>query len=330
MTGVTLLLLTMTMKKMKTMPEVGEGIDPYVQDQILARLQPAVVKIEFLSFRSKHPAGLVFAVEGDDDKIVYSYWIARLRPELRYEFFVCRGKRGVRSLRNSLAKDLSQADADLLFLVDRDFDDLAGFRSTERVFMLDRYSVENYLVERSVVDECLKIAFPGHGDATVRSTVCDLFERQYAGFLRESKPLNQQIFVLRRLGADIDEKIPDSLACIAEVDLVTVQGSRASVAELMPIDAEVSSDLMNELRREFEKLDPALRYRGKYALKFLRVWLTHLVAEFRNAQLGLFPPSEQIASKVKHEELSLGALASRSPLPDGFVAFLETTKACSD
>lgn len=136
--------------------------DPYIAKQILARRAPAVVKIEFLNFRSLYPSGVILAVEGDDDKVVYSYWISRVRPELAYEFFVCGGKRGVRLLRNSLHADRSGADRCLGFLVDRDFDDLSGFLTEARVFMLDRYSVENYLVEASVVNETIRAAFPGN------------------------------------------------------------------------------------------------------------------------------------------------------------------------
>src|SRR5579863_8331972 len=112
------------------MAEVAAQPDRYVQAQIAARQRSAVIKIAFLNYRSQYPNGLLIAVEGDDDKVVYSFWISRITTDIAYEFFVCGGKRGVRQLRNALHKDLRRADKDVIFFVDRDFDDLIGFEST--------------------------------------------------------------------------------------------------------------------------------------------------------------------------------------------------------
>ena len=299
------------------------NVDPYILHQIVDRRQPAVVKIEFLNFRSKYPDGRVIAVEGDDDKVVYSCWIARLNSDLKYEFFVCGGKRGVRSLRNSLYYDRSDAGKELIFLVDRDFDDLDGFLTTDKVFILERYSVENYLVETCVVDESIKIAFPGHGNPGKRSEICDIFAARYLEFLEASKSLNRRIFFARKLKIDIDAQVPASLASIAEVRLTSINANAPSADETLQIVPEPSAEVAAELNAEFDKLDPAFRYRGKYALKFLVVWLEQLVHEFRDPKIGCFSPSQQSGSKIKHQELSLGALAYRSPIPEGFAQFLK-------
>lgn len=302
------------------------GLDPYIAHQIQSRDKTAVIKIEFLNFRSRYSSGLVIVVEGDDDKVIYSYWIARIRPLLPYEFFVCGGKRGVRQLRNALHIDKSGADKDTIFLVDRDFDDLYGFQSEERVFMLDRYAVENFLVERSVVEETIKVAIPSHGNPSLRETLCNRFENCYTDFLFASKELNRRIFIARRSGIDIDKEIPPYPSCVAEVRLDSVIAIGAKIDELIPFEHHVSNAEFNALAEEFEEFDPPTRYRGKYALKFLRTWLTLLTEEYRNPKLGYFPPPHEGASKIKQEELSLGSLAARSPIPAGLDQFLEVAE----
>lgn len=304
------------------MAEAPETSDPYIQAQIAARKSPAVIKTRFLHLRSRCPGGLLFAVEGDDDKVVYSHWLARTNPELPYEFFVCGGKRGVRQLRNSLFSDKSSSHDDVIFFVDRDFDDLTGFASTSRVFMLDRYSIENYLVCRDVLDSSLKCAYPGDADPIVRNKVCKQFEEDYLSFLLAASDLNKRVFIARKLSLDIDNAIPNSLANIASVELGAIVPSGKSMHELLPLEPEPPVEMISHLDSEFSDMDPKLRHRGKFAFKFLRTWLERLADEYRTSKIGLFELNEPPVAKIKYEELSLGSLASRARLPIGFEEFI--------
>lgn len=299
------------------MTDLGQELDPYIRHQIASRSRSAVIKIEFLSFRSRYPKGNIFIVEGIDDKIVYSYWIGRVYPSISYEFFVCNGKRGVRALRNSLFADRSSADNELIFLVDRDFDDLEGFECTESVFMLDRYSVENYLVERCVVDATLQAAFPGHSDPTNRNQICELFEKVYSDFLEASKEINRRIFLARKLKRDIDDSIPSSANCIAKIDLESLEPSGANFEEIICLTPEPSKEEICQFHEDFANLEPAERYRGKFALKFMLKWFELLANEYRNPSTSVFSPSKTEGT-IKFDEIRLGALAFRSPIPDGF------------
>jgi hypothetical protein len=300
-----------------------DEVDPYIRSRILARRRPAVVKIRFLNYRSKYPSGLIIAVEGDEDKIVYSHWISRISSQLRYEFFVCGGKRGVRQLRNALYADRSGNEADVLFFVDRDYDDLSGFDVEDQVFMLDRYSIENYLVDGVVLDQSLRAAFPGDGDPAVRSRIREIFQHDYKQFLCFLYELNWRIFVARRFKYDIDDMMPDNAAKFVGVCLGRVTDLGAHPAEAIPFDSEPSEAELDPLRKEFEMLDPVLRHRGKFAIKFFRCWLDCLRAEFRNPEIGIFGVSDSSSGKVKTEEFSIGSFASRSPIPHGLGPFLE-------
>ena len=304
------------------MTEQAANIDPYILSQIAARQRPAVIKTKLLNFRSRYPNGPLFAVEGDDDKVVYSYWISKVSPGLAYEFFVCGGKRGVRQLRNAIHNDRGESGKDVAFIVDRDFDDLSGFESEDSVFMLDRYSIENYLVSRDVVDESIKIAFPGTGDPVARHAICCLFDDDYTAFLAHAAGLNKRVFIARRLRIDIDKEMPDSLTKLAKVKIGDVEGSGVAPEDALPFVTSLSIEELDTLDQEFSALDPARRYRGKFAIKFLRAWLNSLAEEFRNPERGLFPLDEQGKGTVKFDEMSLGSLASRTPPPEGFPDFV--------
>jgi len=310
------------------MSGASEGKDPYVAAQIAARQRSSVIKMKFLNFRSKFPEGQVFAVEGDDDKIVYSYWISRVFPSLAFEFFICLGKREVRNLCNSLHADLSGSNREIAYLVDRDFDDLAGFDSVENVFMLDRYSIENYLVERDVLSETVKVAFPGSGDPAHREALCEVFQKDYMRFLEIVAPLNRRVFFARKTKLDIDDLMPDSLSKLATVALGEVIPCEPPAEDAIP-PHEPRCAASEELHLEFDALDPPQRYRGKFSYKFLRSWLDRLSDEYRNPKLGFFPPQEAPTAKIKHDEMSLGALAYRSRLPHKLDAFLSETCCAS-
>ena len=304
------------------MSNYPDGLDPYVRAQASARQKPAVVKIEFLNFRSQFPSGLVVAVEGDADKIVYSYWIKRVSSDLAYEFFVCGGKRGVRKLENSLNLDLSDSGKDVVFFVDRDFDDLENFLCTDNVFMLDRYSIENYLVDTNVLDETLKVAFPGSSDRAMRQAICTIFQSDYLTFLNTVSEINRKIFISRRLGIDIDDCIPNSLTNIASIDLGNVVAAGVSVDELFPVTIEASAELITGMGREFSALEPSLRYRGKFIYKFFRCWLDRLCEEYKRNRIGVFTSIAHSDGKIKFDEMRLGSLACRSVLPDNFESFV--------
>jgi len=296
--------------------------DSYVAAQILARSRSAVVKIKFLNFRSRYPHGLILAVEGNDDKVVYSYWIKRISPEISYEFFVCNNKNELKFLRNCLYSDKSKESHDVGFIVDRDFDDLENFHCIGDVFMLDRYSIENYIVDKFVVHDTVKVALPGSGDPKLREKICNIFDKDYEKFLDVVSEINRQLFFARRLRMNVDNCIPDSLAKLAVVQLGEVRPCDPPAEVAFKIELDLLQETAKQLDEEFSLLDPKKRYRGKFSYKFLRGWLDRLSDEYRNAHFGLFPPSEEAAGRIKHDEMSLGSLACRSSLPEGFETFV--------
>lgn len=295
-------------------------VHPYISLQIAARQRSAVVKLKYLNFRSKYPSGLLIAVEGNEDKVVYSHWISRVRPSLSYEFFVCDGKKGVRQLKNSLFNDMNENEHDILYFVDRDFDDLSGFDDDSRVFMLDRYSIENYLVDVSVVDRFLRSACSGNQVSLYRKDITEQFRTDYDAFLRCSKGVNERIFVSRRMKFDIDDIMPDSIIDFAIVEYGSVVRGDVSDESILPYPADLDEDNEANLKEEFSSLDPVTRYRGKYAIKFINIWFQKLNRNLKNNAISGLELNEG-GVKLKIEESTIGGLAAISNIPPFFSEF---------
>lgn len=297
-------------------------VDPYIAAQISARRSPSVVKIKLLNLRSNYPRGFVFAVEGDIDKSIYSHWIARVKPNLSYEFLVLKGKKQIRQLKNSLSKDLGGLSADVRFFVDRDFDDLTGFHDAANVFMLDRYSIENYLTDPETLGAALVTAYPCDGHPQIRRNI----KRRYASdlncFLDALIDLNVRIYIARRLGIDIDDHMPNSIAGYVDISLGNITNLNRDASQDIPLPNILSPIIILTLQNEFYELPRITRHRGKFMYKFFLKWIEKLAVEFREAQIGLFGNLGPASGSIVHHELSPGALAARSPLPVGLYEFL--------
>jgi hypothetical protein len=296
-------------------------VDPYIAAQIAARRSPSVAKTKLLSLRSNYPRGHVFAVEGDIDKAVYSHCIARLRPDLAYEFLVLKGKRQVRQLKNSLSKDLGGLSAGVFFFVDRDFDDLSGFNDTAHVFMLDRYSIENYISDPATLGRSMVTAYPCDGHPQIRRSIEDLYAKDVGDFLAVIYKLNERIYAARRVGLNIDDIMPSSANAYANIFLGNVSAIGINPSHTLPFD-ELSDEIMRVLAAEFSELVPAYRFRGKFIFKFFNRWLEKLADEFRQGNIGLFGVIGPQTGSIVSGELSPGSLAARSPIPYGLNDFL--------
>ena len=297
------------------MIDTGTVVDEGVARLVDARKSESIIKLRLLDLRSRYSEGPVIAVEGDIDRVVFSHWLSRAGAVDAYEFFVCNGKRARRQLAGVLDQDASDLAEDIWIVVDRDFDELTGFPENASVFMLDRYSIENYLVEPGVLDYLLRVTFPIDGEPAARAKICELFVTDYLNLLEISCDINRAIFEARKLRLDVDSLIPKAITGFVSVELgnVTPSGKSLSDIFLMP---EHDSALFNE-GDYFNVLDPALRYRGKYALKFMMTWLSALGREFRVATLGLFPAASRTEASVLSPEHTIGSMATVSSLPLG-------------
>ncbi len=82
-------------------------VDVRVEKARSYRGSGAVFKSRLIAFRARFPTKPVFVFEGQDDKIIYSQWVIKLRPDLVYEPFPCHGKKNVLWLRDSVLRDVN-------------------------------------------------------------------------------------------------------------------------------------------------------------------------------------------------------------------------------
>jgi len=235
-----------------------------------ARRGGAVLKARLLGLRSNLPDAIVLALEGDDDKIVYGQWIRRIRPGLRYEPFLCGGKKEAKELKNVLGRDLARLGYRVFFLIDRDYDDLIGFDIVDGVFITDTYAIEDYLVADDVLEELLRDEFPCHARPDIRQQIVQIFGKDYEDFLQVTAPINRRIYIARRVAIKLTKRLPTSLRNLATVQIGNIGAVATPPDEVVVYEHEPTAAEVAGLEEAFHKLDPKLRYRGKFAMKFFR------------------------------------------------------------
>ena len=301
--------------------ELEEFERQYIEDIKSARDVGAVLKSKLASFRSMDPDVLVFVFEGIEDKSVYYAWIKRVDPDLVYEPFPCGGKGQLLKLRDQLERDKGGLASKVFFFMDRDFDDYRGDGESEELFMTQAYSFENYLVNQGVLEELLKNELHCHAEPACRIGVVDLFGRLYEDFLTITRDINFRIYISKKCDIRRVEDLPQKINKIANISLSAVKPSDNDLKALVSLEREPLEQEIAAHKDEFESLDAATRYRGKFALMFFRTWLAHLAADRNSEESVHFAgvPREGLRARAYFE---LDNLAGKAGLPDGLELFV--------
>jgi len=285
-----------------------------------ARKGRAVLKIELATLRARLPDVAIFAFEGVNDKKIYYYWLSRCRPGLMYEPFVCGGKKFVLQLKDVVDKDAYDLGKNLFFFIDRDFDDSKGVPVDDRIYMTEKYSVENYVVHPDVISDLLTIEFHCHSRPDIRTSIVDLYNRSMEAFLKSTREINFRIFLARKLRINVKGGLPDKLNGLLDIELQSVSRRSMTVEAFVPLEREPTSSESDELRPEFDALVASDRYRGKFALDFAQKWLHALAVEWGTKQVGVFGDIDERATVQDY--LTLDAFASKCVPPGELVAFV--------
>lgn len=286
-----------------------------------ARDVPAVMKSRLAALRAVDPDVYVIAFEGIDDKTVYYHWIKQIAAFFVYEPFVCKGKTKVLQFKKMLEQDLGGLNYRVLYVIDRDFDDLSGYDDAEEIFMTEAYSFENYLVNEHVLDELLKNELHCHSEPACRTEVRQLFKTLYSDFLNATEHLNFRIFVAQKCGIRRAQDLPKTLSKIATVSLTSVTPVQEPVCAQVVLDREPTDEELKKLRAEFVVLNPKDRYRGKFALMFFCKWLGLLATDRNDASSSLFKGLD-CDGLIAKRQFTLDSLAARAPHPPGLREFV--------
>src|ERR1700738_4188835 len=311
---------------MTYMAEEALGLSPaaqYIEELKAGRDRPAVLKTRLAVLRSALPQCIVVAFEGFADKSIYAQWIRRVNFDLVFEPFPCDGKEKVFAFREMLDRDLGGLERGVYFIVDRDFDDLAGRELGDKTYMTDRYSIENYLVEAAVLGELLKNEFHCHTQPQIRAKVIEHFERLLQEFNAATKEINFRIFLARKLGIKVQGGLPKRAKDIASIALLGVGSRQIGVDQIVVLAREPTVQEVDDLRPTFDALDAPTRYRGKFLIIFFMKWLDLLAADRARDKAIMFKGIDR-RKTVKLSEISAALLATRSPLPVGFSEFVQS------
>ena len=285
-----------------------------------ARGSAAELKLKLVNLRAELPASIIFVFEGDDDRGVYYSWVRYLDASFRYEPFSCKGKAAVLRLKQALDRDASGLNKGVYFFIDRDFDDSKGASLDDSIYMTDQYSIENYLVNASVLDEVLKIEFHCHAAPQNRASVAREFERMYGQFLSVSTEVNRELYAARALGVELQEDLGAGISKFARVTLNDVERVEVDPSDVVKPVRPITEEEKVGLSAEFDQLEPRTRYRGKFALSFFLRWLDLLARDRREQNSDFFKGLDGDV-RVRSSYLSVTTLAARSGPPEGFRNF---------
>lgn len=301
--------------------DVAVESDSYLNGLKNSLTVSAVLKAELGAAKSSCGDAKIFAYEGVDDKLIYSHWLSKIQAKLEYEPFICRNKDQLLQLWRSLKDDLTGMGENVYFFTDRDFDDLKGHEEDESIFMTEKYSVENYLVDKDVLKELLKIELHCHGNAEVREKILSLFEAIYDEFLDITSHINFRIYLARKCKIKQIGDLSVRLDELADVKLSSVVKGRSQLNQMVCLEREPYGSEAEEYKNSFRSLERRDRYRGKFALQFFRKWLNLLLADRKSGASILFcdlPQNDFVAKGA----FSFDQLAAKSKPPESFQQFI--------
>lgn len=275
----------------------------------------------FLEIRAAMPEVPIAAVEGRDDLGVWKVWFVRSGLEDHIELLPCSGKEKVFELREILRRNKRQKVDNVIYLVDRDYDDWAGHEPSSDVFITDRYSIENYFVCERVLDHILNNQFLSAGKPAEKKPIIDGFRLAFNNYRTASDEIQKRTYCARRLGIEKGRALPSKFRQIVNViDILTFNPLPESDIKIDGLEGRDQSE-MDALREEFSSLHFLERARGKYHRAFLQFFLQSLQEEQDPAARSLFP-HDKPATSFKFSSMNLTEWAGVSQMPEGLLAFL--------
>lgn len=298
------------------------AIDTFKEILISARNKSAVLKQDLLIFASSIDiSSKIFAFEGVNDKRAYYQWIKKINPKIKYEEYECECKNNVLTLFDTIKNDQTGLQKRTYFFVDKDFDMLNERESNGKIFMTDKYSIENYLVSPKILDDILKIDFHCNGNSKIRQETFEIFKKSFDDFLESSKEVNFRIYASKLLKINRINPIDENIDKFCIIHLYKTEKINHAPNLIIPLEFEPASDKIKELKLKFDKLEPDKDYRGKYILKFFIQWLKLLRIDRISDQSIHFKNTPKSKFKVSGD-ISFETLLSKSIGPSGLNEFI--------
>jgi hypothetical protein len=281
----------------------------------------SVAFARFLEIRAIAPDVAIAAVEGRDDVGVWKVWFVRCGLDDHIELLPCSGKKKVFELREILQRNKKNRSDNVVYLVDRDYDDWAGHAPTEDVFMTDRYSIENYFVCERVLDHALNNQFLCAGKPAEKQPVVDRFKSSFEEYRVASDETQKRTYIARRLnlrdGGSLPSKIKEIVAVSGPYQVQPLPLDKLKVESAVGVDRAT----LQALEDEYVSLSFLERARGKYHRAFLQFFYQSLQDERSPSNRNMFPANKPEAN-FKFSAINLSEWAGVSTMPQGLNEFI--------
>lgn len=284
-----------------------------------AKRSPAVLRIALLQIRGRFPDLKILVFEGVDDVGVYQEWIRRFRDESWFRPLPGSGKTQLLGLLRQLLSEGSELLSDVRFFVDQDYDGVADADRCPNLFVTDRYSIENYLCDRRVVDEIIVDELRCATDFRALDAALNAFDDFFQSLI-EALLEPMAIYRAGVLGGTPVVKKPEKLNGNLDIDLFWVR-PKISWTEVVQFDPMPSEDCIEEAKIYLTSA-AGFMHRGKWLLSVVRAWLGLVYSDRKSDNPKIF------ASTVKAlgpslDQIPMRSLAARSSVPVGFGDFIQ-------
>ncbi len=291
-----------------------------------ARSRPVAVLQKFLVQYNPHSNRIHAFVEGTPDLAFYRNYLERYVANDNLEMYSCEGKGNVYDTYENIVRRFPGC-LHVLFFVDKDLDDITGraWPIDPRIYVTDAYSVENYLVNKDVIDRFVADFVKVKRVEFDFKAICGDFEEMTYQFQRLVLPLMSWILIMRRAGArpnlngiDLDKMFvftgsgPKKRRFRNRVDyLVNVTG------------VEENTQSWRQLLQtcdELSHIEPQRYIRGKFYAWFVLEFIRRLIAEIDNLARKL--GGAVSVSAQLHESNCIQILVRGVAIPSSLKAFL--------
>ena len=284
-----------------------------------AKRSPAVLRLALLQVRGRFPDLKILVFEGVDDVGVYQEWIRRFRDGNWFRPLPGSGKTQLLGLLRQLVSEGSELLSDVRFFVDHDYDGVAETDRCPNLFVTDRYSIENYLCDRRVVDEILVDELRCATDVPALDAALSAFDDFFKCLVQV---LLEPMAIYRAgvlEGIQVAKK-PDKLNGSLDIELFGVR-STCSWGQVVQFDP-MPSQVCIEEGKIYIASAAGFMHRGKWLLSVVKAWLGLVYSDRRSDNPNIFASTVK-ALGPSPDQIPLRSLAARSSVPVGFGDFVQ-------
>jgi hypothetical protein len=279
-----------------------------------------VILLELIRFLGNCGKARLFLVEGHDDVTFLQTKLLELRRDLadQVAMYNSRGKANVLKLFEMIRESKVLDFESFWFFVDRDFDELRGLVSHERIWMSPTYSFENLLVSPYILERLLLGEFRcndaiGIEDLKGIMNRYQDFLNSYRASLRYANLCAYYAVKSGRRIHPLDEVVTPHIT----VDFPTVQLAMTEdeLLSSLPKDGTFDRAEVAALENEFNSLDPVSRWRGKFLFRAFLCMLDKLRKDRGAAKhRHIFSTRVRMTFDPNHDPVR--ALSAIAPTPD--------------